>query len=205
MPWRVGEDLHLDVARVGQVALEVDGRVGEELLALARGALEGRPAARPRQRDAEALAAAAARRLDRDRDSRCPSSAILRAASTVVHRLGRARDDRHAGGLHQLARPRLGAHRVDRARRRADEDDPGLLAGAGERRVLGEEAVAGVHGLGAGLLDDLEDPLDVEVALGGRRAAEQVGLVGALDVQRVAVELGVDGDGGDAELVAARG
>ena len=37
----VGEDLDLDVARVGQVALEVDRRVGEELLALARGALEG--------------------------------------------------------------------------------------------------------------------------------------------------------------------
>ena len=36
----VGEDLDLDVARVGQVALEVDGRVGEELLALAGRALE---------------------------------------------------------------------------------------------------------------------------------------------------------------------
>ena len=37
----VGEHLDLDVARVGQVALEVDRVVGEELLALARGALEG--------------------------------------------------------------------------------------------------------------------------------------------------------------------
>ena len=40
-------------------------------------------------------------------------------------------------------------------------------------------------------------------AAGG--GAEQVGLVGARDVQRVAVGLGVDGDGGDAELLAARG
>ena len=63
----VGEDLDLDVARVGQVALEVDRRVGEELLALARGALEGLLRARPRsERDAEALAAAAAGRLDGD-------------------------------------------------------------------------------------------------------------------------------------------
>ena len=38
----VGEDLDLDVARVGQVALEVDGRVAEELLALAGRALERR-------------------------------------------------------------------------------------------------------------------------------------------------------------------
>ena len=38
----IGEDLDLHVPRVGQVALEVDGRVREELLALARGAVEGR-------------------------------------------------------------------------------------------------------------------------------------------------------------------
>ena len=63
----VGEDLDLDVARVGQVALEVDGRVGEELLALARGALEGVLELGLVERDAEALAAAAARGLDRDR------------------------------------------------------------------------------------------------------------------------------------------
>ena len=63
----VGEDLDLDVARVGQVALEVDGAVGEELLALARGALEGVLELVLGQRDAEALAAAAAGRLDGDR------------------------------------------------------------------------------------------------------------------------------------------
>ena len=90
-------------------------------------------------------------------------------------------------------------------RGRADEDDARVLERLGERRVLGEEAVAGVDGLGAGLLEDLEDLLDVQVGLGGRRRAEQVGLVGALDVQRVAVGLGVDGDGRDAELLAARG
>jgi hypothetical protein len=56
---RVGEHLDLDVARVGQVALEVDGAVGEELLALARGALEGVLELVLGQRDAEALAAAA--------------------------------------------------------------------------------------------------------------------------------------------------
>ena len=85
-------------------------------------------------------------------------------------------------------------------RRRPDEGDPGVLARLGERRVLGQEAVAGVHGLGAGLAAHLEDALDVEVALGRRRAAQQVGLVGARDVQRVAIELGVDRHRGDAHL-----
>ena len=37
---RVGEHLDLDVARVLQVALDVDAGVGEELLSLPRGALE---------------------------------------------------------------------------------------------------------------------------------------------------------------------
>ena len=37
----VGEHLHLDVTGVGQVALEVHGGVGEELLPFAAGALEG--------------------------------------------------------------------------------------------------------------------------------------------------------------------
>ena len=68
-------------------------------------------------------------------------------------------------------------------------------------RVLGEEAVAGVDRLGARAAGDIEDLLDAQVVLGGGPVAEVVGLVGALDVGRVAVELGVDGDAGDAELL----
>ncbi len=64
---RVGEHLDLDVARVLEVALEVDAVVGEELLALAGGALEGILEVVRGHRDAEALAAAAARRLAGDR------------------------------------------------------------------------------------------------------------------------------------------
>ena len=72
--------------------------------------------------------------------------------------------------------------------------------GAGEVRVLREEAVARVHGVGARALDDVEDGLGVEVALGGALAAEREGLVGQAHVQGVAVELGVDGDGRHAHL-----
>ena len=79
---------------------------------------------------------------------------------------------------------------------------PALGDGPGEVGVLREEAVAGVHGLGARALDDVEDRGGVEVALGRRLAAEGVGLVGEADVQRVAVELGVHGHRGDAQLLA---
>ena len=47
-----------------------------------------------------------------------------------------------------------------------------------------------------------EDRLGVEVALGRRLAAERVGLVGHAHVQGVAVEVGVDGHGADAQLAA---
>src|SRR4051795_7805449 len=50
-----------------------------------------------------------------------------------------------------------------RAEGGADEDDPGLLAGAREGGVLGQEAVPGMDRLGAGLLGDLDDLLDHEV------------------------------------------
>ena len=125
------------------------------------------------------------------------SSTILRAAatsatgSTVPGTIGTpaARMSSRARVLEPIASIALAG--------RADEDDARLLAGAREGGVLGEEAVAGMDGLGAGLARDLEDPLDVEVAVGRRVAAEQVGLARARDVRRVAVELGVDRHRGD--------
>src|SRR5690606_40974211 len=47
-----------------------------------------------------------------------------------------------------------------------------------------------------------EDLRGVEVALRRRLAAQRVGLVREADVQAVAVEVGVDGDRGDAEVAA---
>ena len=63
----VREHLHLHVPRVGEVALQIDGRVGEELLALASGALERRLQLVVAQRDPEALATTAAGGFDSDR------------------------------------------------------------------------------------------------------------------------------------------
>ena len=82
---------------------------------------------------------------------------------------------------------------------------PSVGDGPGEVGVLGEEAVAGVHAVGAAASDRVEDRLGVEVALGRGLTAERVGLVGEPDVQRVAVELGVHRDRGDAELAGRHG
>ena len=43
-----------------------------------------------------------------------------------------------------------------------------------------------------GSLRDVDDLVDAEVALGGRRGADRVGLVGHAHVERGAIDLGVD-------------
>ena len=53
---------------------------------------------------------------------------------------------------------------------RSDPDQPGVLHGAGEIGVLGQESIAGVDRLGAGLLGRLQDPFGVPIRLGGAAA-----------------------------------
>jgi hypothetical protein len=102
----VGEHLDLDVPRVGQVALEVDGRVGEELLALTGGARERLLELVGRERDAKALAATPAGGLDRDGEADL-ALGDLECLLDRLDRLGRAGDDRDPRGGHQLAGARL--------------------------------------------------------------------------------------------------
>ena len=98
------------------------------------------------------------------------------------------------------ARRDLVAHDLDRLGRRPDPRHAGGDECAREVGVLGEEAVAGVHAVGARRADRVEDRVGVEVALGRGLAAERVRLVGVAHVLGVAVELGVHRDGRDAEL-----
>ncbi len=97
----------------------------------------------------------------------------------------------------------LVAHRLDGARVRADEDD--ALSGERVREggAFGEEAVARMHRLGAGLLAGGDDLVDQQVGLRGRRRADGDRLVGHLDVQGVLVGLRIDRDRFHAHL--ARG
>ncbi|MGY4312229.1 hypothetical protein ACVWW1_001532 [Bradyrhizobium sp. JR3.5] len=88
----------------------------------------------------------------------------------------------------------LVAHRGDGAGVRADEDDAGGFQRARKGLALGQEAVAGMHGLRAGLAAGVDDLVDQKIALGRGRRADQHGVVGHLDMQRVAVGLGVDGN-----------
>ena len=75
---------------------------------------------------------------------------------------------------------------------------PASASACGEGGALGEEAVAGMHRLGAGLLAGGDDLVDHEIGLRRRRRPDGDRFVGHLDMQRVLVGLGIDGDGLDA-------
>src|SRR5258707_6269187 len=190
-------------ARLLDPALDVDAVVGEELLALASGPLEGLLEVVGGHRDAEALAAATARGLAGDRVAGVLG--LFARLVKVLRRRRRARHDRHPGLGHDLPRAGLRPHRLDRLWRRADEDDPRLGAGAGEIGVLGEEAIAGMDRLRPGLPGRVDDLLDVEVALSGSSRAEQKRLVGLPYVRCVPVDLGVDRHRVDPHLLKSPG
>ena len=196
----VGQYLDLDVAGRLQVALHVDlvtGEVGEGLpLGRLDCVLDGRLVGH----HLHAPAAAAVGRLDGDR------IAVLGAEGTHLARVGdelrRAGNAQHADRFGGQPGADLVAHHLDGLRWRADERHAPLGDRPGEVGVLGEEPVAGVHGVGAAALDDAHDRLDVQVALGGRLSPQGVGLVSQAGMQGVAVQVGVDGDRGHPLLTA---
>ena len=122
-----------------------------------------------------------------------------------MRRLGRVLDLADVAGHEET--PAAAANRLDSIlspiasmapRVGADEDDPRLGAAPGEAGVLGQEAEAGVDGLGAGLVAGVDDLVGDQVGLGRRRRADRHRLVGHLDGQAAGVGLGIDRDRGDA-------
>ena len=180
----VGENLQLDVLGIFEITLGVERAVLEVRL---RFALRGRECGidlGERLRDLQPFAAAAAGGFERERQS----VALCRFARVrdALDRFGAARYERHLRRLHRAARAQLIAHRVDRIGMRADPAEPGFDDAACEGRVLGEESVAGMNGIGPALMRDLEDAIDVEVTLRRSRGSEHVRLVGHANVKRLA-------------------
>ena len=194
----VREHLDLDVARILDEPLDVDRRVGEVLLTLARRGLERAGSGVRPADELHALSATPGRCLDDERvaDLVAEGDDGLDGAD----RLDRARDDRHSGSTHGGARRRLGAHQLDRGGRRPDPREARFLDEAGKRSVLGEEAIAGVHCLGPGPERGLDEDVCAEIALGRRARADEVRLVGRARVRAPPIGLRVDGHATDPEL-----
>ncbi len=145
--------------------------------------------------ETHALAAAAGRRLDQHGVTDGVGFPVEQGRRLVVAVITRRK--RHAGAAHQFLGFGLGAHGADRRGRRADEGDAVGGKRIGKIGILGEEAVAGVHRLGAGAPARLDDLLGDQIGFARRSRAEQHGFIGQADVAGVGVGLGIDSNGAD--------
>ena len=196
----VAEDLDLDVARRGQILLDVDGIVAEGGLGFGARGGESEPQIGGRVGDLHAAAAAAGGRLDQHGETHGLGD---------LHRLGLAGDGavgaRHYGNAEALCgllRRDLIAHDADVLGRRPDEGDLVLFEDLGEAGVLRQEAVARMHGVGAGDLAGSQQARNVEIAIGGSRRADANALVSEPHMHGVGVGGRMHRHGGDAQLLA---
>ena len=187
----VAEHLDFDVAGIDDELFDEDAVVAERRLRFGLGEIEAFGDLALRMRDPHALAAAAGGGLDHHGIADLVGD--LHRMLVVLDDAEMAGHGRDLGFRGRLLGFDLVAHRGDGAGVGADEDDAGRLQRARKRLALGQEAVTGMHGLRAGLAAGLHDPVDQEIALGRRRRADQHGLIGHFDMQRVAVGFGVDG------------
>ena len=87
----------------------------------------------------------------------------------------------------------------------ADESNAGIDAGLREIGVLRQEAVAGMDAVGARGFGRGDQRIDTQIAVGGRRRADAVRLVGKPHMQRVRVGVGIDRDGAQAQPLGGAG
>ena len=186
----VAGDLHLDVARARDEALDEQGAVAEGGAGLAPAALE-RVGDFVRISDGAHAASAAARDgLDHHR----ATAELLEEGTRAIEVDGvvAAGQDRYAARGRERAGARFIAEQRQCRRRGTDEGDAGLLAGPCEVGVLGQKAVAGVDRVALVLERALDDLRDVEVG-GGADSVERDRDVSVLDVLGGRVVAGVNG------------
>ena len=196
----IAQHLHLDVLGLHQELLHEDVVVAEGLLGLRLHQVEVGAHLFHGVAAAHAPAAAAGGRLQ-DHGEPEFHGQLLRGLP-ALQGLGGAGGGGHAAGHGHLLGGELVPHQVQHMGGRADEFDARGLAGPGEVGVLAEEAVAGVDGVGAVLLGQLDDAGDVQIGPQGALVlADQIGLVGGGAEHAVHILVGVDGDGLQSQVV----
>ena len=197
----VAEDLDLDVFRARDVFFEEDGGIAEGAAGFALGFVEEMGEIGGFVDDAHTATAPAKRSFDDEGEAN-----LLRGLEGLVavgDGLFGAGKRRHVNALGEGTGGGFVAHHFEQLGARPDEDESGFFTGAGEIRVLGEEAVAGVDGVHAVLFGGGDDAVDVEVGGDGALAlADLVGLVGLVTVDTEAIFLRENCDRAEIQLGA---
>ena len=194
------EHLHLDVAGPIDEPLGVERAVSERGDRLAARRLNrfvdrGRVANR-----AHSFAAAAGGGFDQRGQADANDGGAHAAIALVVGRL--AGHHGHARRRHDAPRFDLRSHALDRVGRRTDEHEPRVDAGARERRILRQKAIAGMDRIRRRGACGFEDLRDRQVAVGRRRWSEPHRTIGGDDMRQAGIRIGIDRDGFDSKLAA---
>src|SRR5262245_15797409 len=197
---RVSHHLNLDMSGIFDVSLDVYRRVVEcKQRLLFRSGKRGRKFIGG-SNDSHASSAAARRCLDDDRITHLGGNA--RCFLFILDETFEAGSDWDAGRLHRPASLSLVAHEPDSFGLRPYKSDVARLANLGEVRVLRQESVAWMYGIDVGHFGRRYHRRDIKVAFGRWRRADADRFIGESYVQRVAIRLGVDGDGANSKLLA---
>ena len=197
----VAEHLDFDVARPLEIFFEIERVVAERRFRLGARRWQAPTRVRSRARTTfmprppPPAAALSMTGKPMSRASRCASCVGADAAVGAGH-------DRNAELLGGALGRDLVAHQADVLGARADEMHVVLGENFGKARVLGEKAVARMHGVGAGDLAGGEQRRDIEVAVLGRRRADADALVGEPHMHGVGVGRRMHRHRRDAELLA---
>ena len=169
--------------------------VAEAGLGFRAGAVEAFSHLRPAHGDAHALAAATGRGLDHD--GIADLVGYLDGVLGIRDLAEIARYGRDLGTGGSLLALDLVAHGGDGAWIGADEDDSGFGQRHRKGFPFGQEAIAWMYGLRAGLLASGDDLVDQQIGFGRGRWPDMHGLIGHFDMQRIPVGVRKDRNGLD--------
>ena len=154
----VTQNLNLDVARLLDHLLDIEPAIAECGFRFGAGLRHQRFELGHVMGNANAAATAAGRRLDHHRkaDGQCNGLGLFGIIDAAIG----AGHDRNARGFRRDARRHLVAHDADGIALGSDEDQACGFHRIGEAGVLGQEAIARMHGIGAGGFRGLENVLE---------------------------------------------
>src|SRR5579883_115673 len=196
----VAQQLDLHMARLFEIALDIDGIVAEIRAGFALSQLQRFRQLLGAAGDLHPFSAAPGGGLDQNRVANLPRG--LEGVVGAGDRAVRAADHRKAQALHGLLGGHLVAHDPHMLGRRADEGYAMLLHHLGEAGILRQESDAWMDGVGAGDRRGRQDGRHVEIAVARRRRADADALVGEPHMHGVGVGGRMDRDGCDAHLAA---
>ena len=187
----VGGDLHLDVTRADDLALEKEPAVAERRLRFRGGGAKRRGQRRGVVDDANAAPAAACRRLHDQRIAEPRPD--LRRRRRVGDAVAAPRGDRDADTLGELLGGDLVAERAHDGARRSEKAHPFRGDAVGEGRVFGDEAPPRPHRVGVHDAQRADDRVLIEIGAHlGAAGGEAHRGIGVPHERRVAIDVGVE-------------